>query len=240
MSGWRGSWALHAGRVAQVGHLHRERDQMQLLHFSVTVYEINHGQTRKTRKQVNPTAHPHIPAAGHLRASPWSSVSPSIPSYDVGDLFQIGTWSLSWPERHHHRPLTRQPLLPHLPLLSWNHPPPTGETAAPQTDASDVWGMAHDPGCSSWNADWSTRCPSSKERGEKCCGRPPRRQRIRSSELMMKRTDTAWCDLSWQADRSRCRVDGWFSHVWSSSHEPVRLHTTLITVILTSTISGTH
>lgn len=162
----------------------------------------------KTRKQVNPTVCQQKPAAGHLGANPWSSASPSIPSFDVGDLFQIGTWSLSWPERHHHLPLTPQHLLPQLPLLSWSPPPQTGETAAPQIDASGIWETARGPGCSSWSADWSSHCLCSGERVEKSFGWRPRRWRTRSSELMIKWTDTTWCDLSWQADRSRCRADG--------------------------------
>lgn len=148
----------------------------------------------KTRKQVSSTVCERLPAGGHLGANPGSSASPSIPSYGVGDLFQIGTWSLSWPERHHHLPLTRQPLLPHPPLPSWSHPPQTGETAAPQTDASGVWGTVHGPGCSSWSADWSSRYPSSRESKEKRFGQRPRGRRTRSSELTMKRT--AW-SIKW-------------------------------------------
>lgn len=90
-----------------------------------------------------------IPAAEHLGASPWSSLSPSIPSYGAGELFRTGTWSLSWTERRDPLPLIHQPLLPHLPLLNWSPPPQTGEIAAPQIAASAVWGTARGPHCSS-------------------------------------------------------------------------------------------
>lgn len=162
----------------------------------------------KTRIQVNPTLCQQKPAAGHPGANPWSSASLLTPSYGVGDLFQIGTWSLSWPKRHRRLPLTRQLLLPHLPLLSWSHPPQTVETAAPQIGASGVWETVRGPGCSSWSADWSSRCLSSREHGEKSFGRRPRRCRTRSSELMMKWTDTRlmWSELTGRQEQ----MQGWW------------------------------
>lgn len=203
---WWGSWALQAGRVTQVGHLHREEPDA-VISFQCYMKPIT-SIAVKTRKEVNPTVCQQKPAARHPGADPWSSASPSIPSCGVGDLFQIGTWSLSWPKRDHHLPLTHHPFLPHLPLLSWSPPPQTGETAAPQIDASGVWGTARGPSCSSWSVDWSSHCPSSRERVEKSFGWRPRRCQTRSSELMIRRSDTAWCELSGQADRSRCKADG--------------------------------
>lgn len=112
-----------------------------------------------------------LPVAEHQVANPWSSVSPLTPSSDVWDLSVTATWSLSWPGRCYRPPSTHLLLLRHPPHRpSWSRPPQRGASVAPQTAASGVWVMGHDPSCSSWIVGWSGRCRSSMEHREKSCG----------------------------------------------------------------------